>query len=82
MKDGRTKETHMTPERMKEAGKNSQEISFSHEELEEQIQALNLVIPYLKARGDCGLMLMPLEISLEAFVNMKSYRESEAKRQA
>lgn len=50
----------MTPERMEQIGRRTSALSYTDEELREQLTAVQLVAAYLRGRGDCGVMVSAL----------------------
>ncbi|HUU88388.1 MAG TPA: hypothetical protein VMX17_11645 [Candidatus Glassbacteria bacterium] len=66
----------MTPERMKNVGSLTYNVSWSDQELQEQIKALKLVIAYLEGRGDSKILLFPLRIELDRFEDFTRSRRS------
>jgi hypothetical protein len=65
----------MNSKQMESAGKLSKASQWDDEQLERQIEALELVIPYLEGRGDCGIVVSQLRLSLEMLRSFKEFRE-------
>ncbi len=64
----------MTYRDMEVAGAGHRAVAFSDHALDQQIQALDLVIAYLSMRGDAGLVLYSLIQEREAFLRMQEAR--------
>ncbi len=64
----------MTDRDMEVAGAGHRAMAFSDHALDQQIQALDLVIAYLSSRGDAALVLYPLIQEREAFLRMQEAR--------
>ena len=71
----------MTPERMKELGEQSTELKrtgelpFTRDDLRVHIEALHLVINYLKGRGDCQLVCVPLNHEMMRLQDALDFRK-------
>ena len=65
----------MTPELMLKAGKESQNYFFSNNELDLQLKAMELVINFLKGRGDCKIIVDRLELEQSQFQAFKENRK-------
>jgi len=65
----------MTPEKMKAIGIQSDNVSWTDQELKDQIQALELVIAYFQGRGGAKLILFPLVLDLDRFKDMEENRK-------
>jgi hypothetical protein len=59
---------------MKTTGQKVHQFSWSDDDLNEQILALEYVIAYLDGRGDAGIVLLPLRIELDVFQGMRDAR--------
>jgi hypothetical protein len=54
----------MTPEKMYEIGRQALQIGFSDNELDDQILAINLVVSYLRGRGNSDIIVHSLQREL------------------
>lgn len=70
----------MTPEMMRDAAKKSKALCWTDAELDQQIETLELVLPYLEERGKTQDTVYILYIELESFKRMRSDRQEEKRR--
>lgn len=66
---------HLCEEEMENAGKAMSECSWTDDQLGKQIRALKNVIAFLKARGDCKIVVDTLRRELYSFQDFKYSRE-------
>ena len=64
-----------TPEQLYEIGKKSKDYKWSNEELDQQIEILEIIIPYFEGREDSKIITSILNIELNNFKSMKMFRE-------
>jgi len=67
----------MTSDKMRQAGKIINQASFSDEDLELGVEALELVSAFLQGAGYCGRIWGPLETQRSAFISYQMNRERE-----
>ena len=65
----------MTPEKIETIARNADNISFTDEELKDQIEALRLVTAYLGRRKHCHLVWVYLHNELILFERHKEVRK-------
>jgi hypothetical protein len=66
----------MTPEQARYCGMSTKEIQLTDEELEQQIAVLDIVISYLRGRGDADIICATLIADFNTFQNLQDARRA------